>query len=264
MECRRKAISNGGDGGEKLYQGDVYRLYAAGKAVTFAAVAILGGQPWRGDGLEIPCLGENALRHESYEQDSLVFLLSSLTACLDCCCDLFDAKQSVVVPIMSSLWTCVAIFCSNACRSLEDNENGETLVIAIEALGKMSISGMSGTLKRSVSALLMADSRGYATDTCFRSLLTALRGAALLAAHVQSRSPCNEVAVSTSEATRVELDEDLWGGIADDDIFAMSSGEGCSNAVTKESSEGALINFLCKAIVQSKVRALSMTRWELP
>jgi hypothetical protein len=258
IECRRKAITNGGDSGDIKYEGDTYRLYATGKAVTFAAVTILGGQPWLGDGLDIPCLGENASQDESYDQDSLVFLLSSLAACLDCCCDLYDAEQSVM-PIMSSLWTCVAIFCSNACRSLKDNENSETFVLALEALGEMSLSLVSGTMKKSLSALLVTGTRGSATDTCLRSLLTALRGAALLAAQVQSRSLGNGMRVTASEAlskgeaaSQSELDEDLCGGITDDAICAMTCDHDFSSAL-KESSRGALFKFLCETIIQSKV-----------
>lgn len=242
------------------YIGDEYRLYASAKAVTYSVLSLLGVAVSQSNDSVV---SENNLRiqSETPSEDSLIFLMKCLVACLDCHCDIGDKSSK---PIMSSLCTYIAITFSHACRlrsSTGSNPEHAVFAPAIEALGKVSTRLTSHTFKRCFSVITSGPLFGAETDVCFRSLLAAIRGAALLAGLVHRQStgigsePMN--AIASGQANTSHTEEDIWGGI-DDDAFASIDLDALGGTDLQQEAAAPplenLFSLFSEALLVSKVR----------
>lgn len=233
------------------YQGDEYRLYATAKVLSFSIASMLGSAPRQAGETE----STTQKKHESVSENGLKNLVTCLVACLDCHCDL-GARCSK--PIMACLCAYITTAYSRACQQLltsRSNQEVAVFVPPIKALGVASASITSRTFKRCFSVMTSESTIGLESEICFRSLLSAVRGAALLTGLVRGEVEPNRGIRAGAQTGSDEAEDDLWGGI-EDDAFAsinLDEMEGCDPQEETTLPVEKLIPFLSSALFVSKV-----------
>jgi len=256
MKSRVQMLSNE----PVLYKGDDYRLYAAAKIVTFAALASLGIPVWNGSvwkDLRGPVI---LVQTDAPREDSLVYPATCLITCLSCLCDLPNCNKAIMCSICAYL---TAIF-THACRllaTIEGNPHGENLVPAIRSLGNMALSSFASVFKKCFQSLASENICGSMSDASLLALLSALRGGSILALHANSNNN-NSTDVTLGQPQlhqRVpqetsNVDNDPWGGLDDDAFASLDLGKlECDSQKEQATDEtGNLFLFLFEALQSAK------------
>lgn len=236
------------------FQGDEYRLLATAKVLAFSFLAMLGVVPWT--------FGESGgirtLRHDAVSEGSLKFVVDGLLACLDCHCDQ-GARGNI--SIMSCLCAYIAVAYVLACQKLEasrTDQEAKSIVPAIKAIGMCSSTIMARTFKRCFSIVTGDVVHGMECDICLRSLLAALRGAALLTGLVRAEAQ-KPVTARVNHQMETSAADEFNGGIDDDAIANMDLDileHGCIREdVTLQTKQ--LLSFLCSALFTARVSVIS-------
>ena len=239
------------------YRGDDYRLSVTARTIMFAALSALGIPAWKGENWEALENPVFLTATDSQGEESLLYPMTCLVACLECLCDLRGCNKV----IMTSICTYIAAIYCHACHLLTIGKANPAIQIflpAIQALGNASIDKFAGVFQQCFQAIVCDPVCGPESETCLLALLSALRGALILAQRTNNNgeSTSEEALQSLVQCDPAPLpsDDDPWGGI-DDDVFASMDLDALESSNRRDES-AILFSFLSEALQSAKVRYL--------
>jgi len=215
--CKDNALSLRG----ALYREDEYRLYITSRAVTFAALAVMGVPAWSRTLDKLPNSPTCPAYIVAPPDDSLVHLTTCLITCLDCHCDLQGSRV-----VMTSLCTNISLVFSHAFHMFSSsllNPDFKIFWPCLRALARVALPCFEKTFKRCFHIVTRESLAGDESGLCLLGALTALRAASIFSAHVH-----NETAPAVRETTTVPT-------------------------TTSVDSNSVLFTFLADALLESKV-----------
>lgn len=242
MKIRRQELIGEGSLPQDKYNSDSLRLYLAAKAITSVSLLFLGIPPWAENLLYPSTFSLFLPQNDGSSNETLLFLYSSLSSCLD-----YARDSSEVVTSIASF---MGILLSRVRQLLlDDNPEISQLKPSIQHFRDAVLDLTIPPFCRCLQAVTSAACCAGEDDFRVASLLSLLRSALLVAKSAAS----TEVGGRSGGSAPPAGNEDLWGGL-DDDVFARLDipGDGAQSPSEARQSLDSIWEFLNGAVEQAK------------